>query len=564
MRSILLLGCLFLLFSLSQVKSLLSIFEDRDDLSTKIDRLEKFYEREPSVEVAGNLALLYQEMDNRHSGTPLWHDKSLELFNTAIQGAQSAIPPIVSQHVLYVWVIQRAILYISMGKSAAALADLETALTLASTPRDISECLYHRGASFMLAGRVRDAMEAYRESLDLAPEQLSTYHVICVCHKSLKDLDQAGWCELEEEIAAALLRRTQARGVPAELRLVPLAQTHEHQESGVYWALHEAAEGCGAYGRAWEHLMQAHAVERASREEMKLQHPEVDFFYNATRSRYAAKWRMSTYTKDFFPPPQLNFGVDSLVPVFIVGLPRSGSTLLESFLDSHKDVSTVGENSLFGLGVSGLPEDEQRIMTEYFEKVRDRMRQERERKVNLTLNDNMATAAILTTGGVSIDLGAAYDKGEEGDRTEDIFNATQLSPNSTAESEYTAAWRETIKARALDIISNMTAYALKNTDEVQFRSSRSHSPSVGGAAEAQAHSRQNAHELQKFGFNPSVIPQSCHFAHGEGPLGQRRLPLETQLRRQVFRLDSRSGPGCARVPQLLGSNAALSQRASSR
>lgn len=45
----------------------------------------------------------------------------------------------------------------------------------------------------------------------------------------------------------------------------------------------------------------------------------------------------------------------SACPVFIVGMPRSGSTLVDQILSSHPDVASIGESRLFGRAVPALP-----------------------------------------------------------------------------------------------------------------------------------------------------------------------------------------------------------------
>lgn len=44
----------------------------------------------------------------------------------------------------------------------------------------------------------------------------------------------------------------------------------------------------------------------------------------------------------------------SIVPVFVVGMMRSGSTLLESMLDSHSDIVGIGEESIFNAHLMSL------------------------------------------------------------------------------------------------------------------------------------------------------------------------------------------------------------------
>src|SRR6202035_6037729 len=47
-------------------------------------------------------------------------------------------------------------------------------------------------------------------------------------------------------------------------------------------------------------------------------------------------------TREFFAARQ-GFGCDSAAPIFIVGLPRSGSTLIEQILASHSQVEGTME-----------------------------------------------------------------------------------------------------------------------------------------------------------------------------------------------------------------------------
>ena len=62
------------------------------------------------------------------------------------------------------------------------------------------------------------------------------------------------------------------------------------------------------------------------------------------------------FKKGFWPPSDLNFGVQSRVPIFIVGFPRSGSTLLESMLASHPFIDTIGEYSIINSNMNELLE----------------------------------------------------------------------------------------------------------------------------------------------------------------------------------------------------------------
>src|SRR6185312_9509455 len=63
------------------------------------------------------------------------------------------------------------------------------------------------------------------------------------------------------------------------------------------------------------------------------------------------------------PLPKASYGCSDAAPIFIVGLPRSGSTVVDRILSSHSAVSSAGELPHFALAVvegvrrqSGLPQ----------------------------------------------------------------------------------------------------------------------------------------------------------------------------------------------------------------
>src|SRR5205807_222885 len=63
---------------------------------------------------------------------------------------------------------------------------------------------------------------------------------------------------------------------------------------------------------------------------------------------------IATFTPAYFERTA-GFGVDSERPVFVVGLPRSGTTLTEQVLASHSQVHGAGELGLVESGFESLP-----------------------------------------------------------------------------------------------------------------------------------------------------------------------------------------------------------------
>ena len=66
--------------------------------------------------------------------------------------------------------------------------------------------------------------------------------------------------------------------------------------------------------------------------------------FNAVEQVKLEKSIENIFTKEFFES-RIGFGINTQQPVFIVGMPRSGTTLVEKILSSHPEVHSVGESN---------------------------------------------------------------------------------------------------------------------------------------------------------------------------------------------------------------------------
>ena len=96
------------------------------------------------------------------------------------------------------------------------------------------------------------------------------------------------------------------------------------------FALGKAQEDAGEYADSFAHYAKGNALRRA-------QLP-YDAEQNAQRRRRA----QATYTREFFAG-RSGAGHDDASPVFVVGMPRAGSTLVEQILSSHPQVEATME-----------------------------------------------------------------------------------------------------------------------------------------------------------------------------------------------------------------------------
>jgi len=157
-------------------------------------------------------------------------------------------------------------------------------------------------------GRLDDAVAAYRRAISLAPGLGEAYW-------SLANLKVA---HLSREDEIAMERQVARVDASDEDRL------HFH------YALGKALEDRKEYAGAFKHYSRGAALRRRA----------IVYDADAVSAAMAASARL--YTAEFFAARRAG-GSSSRAPIFIVGLPRSGSTLVEQILASHSSVEGTME-----------------------------------------------------------------------------------------------------------------------------------------------------------------------------------------------------------------------------
>ncbi|HET7201899.1 MAG TPA: sulfotransferase [Steroidobacteraceae bacterium] len=164
------------------------------------------------------------------------------------------------------------------------------------------------GHSLKTAGRLVDSIAAYRKSIELAPNLGEAYW-------SLANLKTFRFTT--DDVAAM---RTQLCREDLSLE----DRWHFH------FALGKALEDAQDFGGSFEHYAEGNRLRRT------VQH------YDAKNTTTLVERSKALFTPDFF---SVRHGVGCAAPdpIFIVGLPRAGSTLVEQILSSHSAVEGTME-----------------------------------------------------------------------------------------------------------------------------------------------------------------------------------------------------------------------------
>jgi tetratricopeptide (TPR) repeat protein len=129
----------------------------------------------------------------------------------------------------------------------------------------------------------------------------------------------------------------------------------EEERAALHFGMAQAHDACGDFAGAARHLERANGLQSAGlRQRGQPYDPaehvrEVDGLCEAFSATYLARVR--------------GFGLPTEVPVFVVGLPRSGTTLVEHILASHARVFGAGEPNLVPRSLNALPRSMNRTET---------------------------------------------------------------------------------------------------------------------------------------------------------------------------------------------------------
>lgn len=200
-----------------------------------------------------------------------------------------------------------------------------------------------------LVGRTQSSAQHYQQALSLAPDNAGIHFNLASVQRYLGKLADAEE-HLEKAIAlnptdaeAHLLLSSLDKQTAASNHIERLQRTlQQHADnlpllarSQLHYALAKELEDTQQYPASFDALRQGATLKRQN---MQYQ-PENDI---ATLHKLG-----EVFNRDWLQQPPC--GEPSEEPIFILGLPRTGSTLVERILSAHSDVHSAGELNNFSL-----------------------------------------------------------------------------------------------------------------------------------------------------------------------------------------------------------------------
>jgi tetratricopeptide (TPR) repeat protein len=232
---------------------------------------------------------------------------------------------------------------IDLGKIEEAAAALEQSLALAPASHDAINLM---GRVAFMRGALDAALAHYRHAVALKPDLADAYngmgnalHALGRFPEAVEAYDNALACNPKNTRTYVNLADSKkfTAGDPDLLAMQALERDDglpPGERMFLHFALGKAYADLNDHARAFEHLLQANALKRA----------RIVYDEAATVAKFER-------TEAVFTPALIKkkarHGERSHLPVFVLGMPRSGTTLVEQILASHPLVHGAGELTTF-------------------------------------------------------------------------------------------------------------------------------------------------------------------------------------------------------------------------
>jgi tetratricopeptide (TPR) repeat protein len=237
-----------------------------------------------------------------------------------------------------------------LATARVALARLRDLFAGAQGPPQAMAAAYAELGDFSsVAEDYSSALAAYDQAIALIPARARYWFNRAAVRRFLGQLELAerdydAALRLDPEDGEAWLNRSDLRVQSPEHNHLP--QLESALSSGpadwrfrvpLRYALAKEYEDLGDYARSWQHL---HAGAQLRRQNLQYDpQPDLD----------TVQWLLEAFANG--PPAAAPVVRSGPQPIFIVGLPRTGSTLVDRMLGNHSAVCSAGELTDFGTAV---------------------------------------------------------------------------------------------------------------------------------------------------------------------------------------------------------------------
>jgi len=235
------------------------------------------------------------------------------------------------------------LLYKRLGKNQEAGKNFDKALAIKP---DYAEAANFRGVIFQNDGDLENAIKYYQKSLVINPNLVDAYNNIGLAEKELNKTDNAikafeKALSIDPNFASAYYNLSRFKHYTLSKEQVKkmqllLSTDGVNQSDLIYinFALASANEGFGNQDDFFKYLHEANHLRKK----------ELNYSFGTSQKLFSIIYEIFTEVPNSIKKP-LKINVSTKRPIFILGMPRSGTSLVEQIISSHASVYGAGELS---------------------------------------------------------------------------------------------------------------------------------------------------------------------------------------------------------------------------
>jgi len=197
-----------------------------------------------------------------------------------------------------------------------------------------------------------EAVKHYKSAIAYEPNNSMLHYNLAAAYRFIGELDK---CEDSLNACLALNNLdSEAQGMRSSLRRQSIDSNHleelleaysdpnidDQAKSGICYALAKEYDDLNDPENSFNYLKTGSDIRRGA------------MSYDVSSDEKIIEHIIHTFDESYFLRDAL--GHESSEPIFIIGLPRTGTTLLERILDGHTKITSAGELDIFGLQVTAL------------------------------------------------------------------------------------------------------------------------------------------------------------------------------------------------------------------
>jgi len=228
-----------------------------------------------------------------------------------------------------------------LGRPEEAIAHYEQALAIQP---DFAMAHYNLGISLDELGRPKEAIKRYEQALAIKPDYAEAHNNVgnaldelgrqeeAITHYEQALAIRPDYAEAHRNLTKIKPKQEQVSTIEKLLKSPSLSETdaiHYH------FALGNIYNDVKTFNKAFKHYDKANTLKRRA------------ITYDSQEYTAYVDRLIEAYSRDYFEKITA-CGSDSELPVFIVGMPRSGTSLVEQIISSHPLVYGAGELASFG------------------------------------------------------------------------------------------------------------------------------------------------------------------------------------------------------------------------